>query len=58
MAQHSDARVLGQIIYKWPYARRVFADGLKQKYLALAATGWAFTPHEIQSVISPAFRRE
>ncbi|MCX6925659.1 MAG: glucuronate isomerase, partial [Verrucomicrobia bacterium] len=38
--QHSDARVLDQIIYKWEHSRRVIADTLVDKYSALAQTGW------------------
>ena len=45
--QHSDARVLEQLIYKWRHARRVLADVLKEKYRDLAATGWRLTEAEI-----------
>ena len=45
--QHSDARVLEQLIYKWRHARRVIADVLKEKYRDLAATGWRLTEAEI-----------
>ena len=39
-AQHSDARVLDQIIYKWDHSREIIAGVLTEKYLNLAATGW------------------
>lgn len=47
-AQHSDARVLEQIIYRWHHSREVLARVLAKKYTDLAATGWEFTPSEIQ----------
>ncbi len=54
-AQHSDARVLDQLIYKWSHSRRVIADVLKEKYRDLAATGWGTTPHEIQRDVDALF---
>ncbi len=54
-AQHSDARVLDQLIYKWSHSRRVIADVLKEKYRDLAATGWGITPHEIQRDVETLF---
>jgi hypothetical protein len=38
--QHSDARVLDQIIYKWKHSRAIIADVLADKYEDLARTGW------------------
>lgn len=46
--QHSDARVLDQLIYKWRHSRRIIADVLVEKYTDLAATGWTVTPAEIE----------
>lgn len=46
--QHSDARVLDQIIYKWDHSRQIIAKVMKDKYRDLAATGWAVTQEEIQ----------
>ena len=37
--QHSDARVLDQVIYKWDHSRRVIAKVLKEKFRDLAQTG-------------------
>ena len=54
-AQHSDARVLDQLIYKWVHSRRVIADVLKEKYQGLAATGWGVTAHEIQRDVEALF---
>lgn len=46
--QHSDARVLDQIIYKWGHSREIIANVLTEKYDDLAATGWRVTKEEIQ----------
>lgn len=46
--QHSDARVLDQIIYKWQHSRRIIADVLVEKYSALAQTGWQVSRGEIE----------
>jgi hypothetical protein len=46
--QHSDARVLGQLIYKWDHSRRIIAGALADKYVDLAATGWEVTEAEIK----------
>lgn len=46
--QHSDARVLDQVIYKWEHSRQIIADALVQKYLDLASAGWWPTTSEIQ----------
>ncbi len=46
--QHSDARVLDQIIYKWGHSRRIIADVLTDKYADLVATGWTPTKAEIE----------
>jgi hypothetical protein len=37
--QHSDARVLDQLIYKWDHSRRVLAEVLSEKYGDLVDTG-------------------
>jgi hypothetical protein len=38
--QHSDARILDQLLYKWEHSRRVIAQVLAGKYEALGAAGW------------------
>jgi hypothetical protein len=53
--QHSDARVLDQIIYKWDHSRAIIGDVLAQKYEALAATGWQITRAEIQRDVKSLF---
>jgi len=39
VAQHSDARVLEQVLYKWRHARAVIGDVLADAFAAVAATG-------------------
>ncbi|MFO1501622.1 MAG: glucuronate isomerase [Verrucomicrobiota bacterium] len=45
--QHSDARVLDQLIYKWQHARAVIADVLVDKYELLQQAGWVAGAAEI-----------
>ena len=54
-AQHSDARVLDQIIYKWDHSREIIAGVLTEKYLNLAATGWEPSKKEIQRDVEGLF---
>jgi hypothetical protein len=37
--QHSDARILDQLIYKWSHSRRAIADALFESYAALRDDG-------------------
>jgi hypothetical protein len=53
--QHSDARVLDQIIYKWSHSRAIIGDVLAQKYVDLMKTGWEPTAEEIQRDVSNLF---
>ncbi len=53
--QHSDARVLDQLIYKWQHSRRVIAQVLADKYSDLAQTGWTVTPEEIRRDVKNLF---
>jgi hypothetical protein len=46
--QHSDARVLDQLIYKWDHSRRIIAKVLSDKYQDLAATGWHVTRSDVE----------
>jgi hypothetical protein len=41
--QHSDARVLEQVLYKWIHSRAVMARVLADRYTDMAATGWPVT---------------
>jgi hypothetical protein len=46
--QHSDARVLDQLIYKWAHSRRVVGDMLSEAYESLLRDGRAVTREEIE----------
>jgi hypothetical protein len=46
--QHSDARVLDQLIYKWVHSREVIAQVLSEKYRDLLTTDWTPTEAEIR----------
>jgi hypothetical protein len=53
--QHSDARVLDQLIYKWEHSRELLARVLKEKYADLAATGWPLTEDGIRRDVRQLF---
>lgn len=46
--QHSDARVLEQVLYKWDHSRTIIAKVLGDKYADLLATGWTLTEEEVR----------
>ena len=46
--QHSDARVLDQLIYKWDHSRTAIGRVLTEKYSDLLAAGWPLTEVEIE----------
>ncbi len=46
--QHSDARVLDQLVYKWDHSRRVIGTVLTEKYADLIAAGWPLTRAEVE----------
>ncbi|MCC6152702.1 MAG: glucuronate isomerase, partial [Candidatus Hydrogenedentes bacterium] len=45
--QHSDARVLEQVIYKWDHSRAIIAKVLEEKYCDLLNAGWNVSDAEI-----------
>jgi hypothetical protein len=45
--QHSDARILDQLIYKWAHSRKIIANVLIEKYSDILATGWMIKEEEI-----------
>jgi len=53
--QHSDARVLDQLIYKWAHSRKVIADVLFDKYKDLMDTGWRLEESEIRRDVHKLF---
>lgn len=56
--QHSDARVLEQLIYKWRHSRQIIGKVLADKYCDLIDTGWAVSEPEIQRDVSSLFGGE
>ncbi|GGI98388.1 glucuronate isomerase [Alicyclobacillus cellulosilyticus] len=54
--QHSDARVLEHLIYKWQRARDVVARVLTDKYGALVRRGWAVEDADIERDVRRLFR--
>ena len=53
--QHSDARVLEQLIYKWRHARKEIADALYDSYARLLDSGRAVTSEEISRDVRRLF---
>jgi hypothetical protein len=53
--QHSDARVLDQLLYKWQHSRRIIARALVDKYSDLAQTGWQTSRAEIERDVKALF---
>jgi hypothetical protein len=46
--QHSDARVLDQLIYKWSHSRKIIAEVLTEKYFDITKAGWPVTEADIR----------
>lgn len=46
--QHSDARVLDQVVYKWKHSREIITRVLRHKYADLVESGWTLTESEIR----------
>ena len=46
-AQHSDCRILDQLMYKWKHSRNVISNVLVEYYLKLYKVGWALTHNDI-----------
>jgi hypothetical protein len=53
--QHSDARILDQLLYKWAHSIKVIAPVFVDKYESLRAPGWPLTEADIQRDISTMF---
>jgi hypothetical protein len=53
--QHSDARVLDQIIYKWRHSKKIIARVLTDKYSDLIDTGWQASREEIERDVRDLF---
>ena len=46
--QHSDCRILDQLVYKWEHSRAIIARVLTENYTRLSASGWEPNREEIQ----------
>ena len=46
--QHSDARILEQLLYKWDHSRQIITKVLIDKYADVMATGWQIERSEIE----------
>ncbi|MCM3873869.1 MAG: hypothetical protein ND895_24535 [Pyrinomonadaceae bacterium] len=54
--QHSDARILEQLIYKWGHSRDVIAETLCESYERLLQSGRAVTRQEIERDVTRMLR--
>jgi hypothetical protein len=55
VAQHSDARILEQLIYKWRHSRRVIGEALCEAYGLLLLSGRAVTRREVERDVARLF---
>lgn len=46
--QHSDARILDQIIYKWDHSRAIIGKVMKDKFNDIANAGWPVTYEQVK----------
>ncbi len=53
--QHSDARVLDQLIYKWFHSRRIIAELLTEKYFDLVQAGWSLNEADVRRDLNRLF---
>ena len=54
-AQHSDARVSDQLLYKWPHSRSVIAKVLEEEYWKLSQSGWVPSRAEVRRDVARLF---
>ena len=55
LPQHSDARILDQLIYKWAHSRRTISRALHQSYSRLVADGYPLTRKQIDRDVARMF---
>lgn len=55
--QHSDARILEQLIYKWRNTRRTLAPVLTRSYELLVEDGATVTRAQVERDVQQMFRR-
>jgi hypothetical protein len=53
--QHSDARVLDQVIYKWEHSKTIIADAIADHCISTAESGWEFSDEEIRRDVEGMF---
>lgn len=53
--QHSDARILDQVIYKWKHSKKIIGDVLADKYTDLLDAGWTVTRNELERDVHNLF---
>ncbi len=53
--QHSDARILEQVVYKWDHSKRVIGAVLLEKYSDLLASGWTLDEKELRRDVEGFF---
>ena len=54
--QHSDARILDQIIYKWKHSRHTITACLTESYQALIRDGWRISAEHIERDVKRLFQ--
>ena len=54
--QHSDARILDQLIYKWQHSRLWISEALVRAYSALMRDGWKLTAGQIRRDVQRMFQ--
>ncbi|MGA8027455.1 MAG: glucuronate isomerase [Bryobacteraceae bacterium] len=54
--QHSDARILDQIIYKWKHSRYTIGASLTASYEALTRDGWRLTTGQLERDVKRLFQ--
>jgi len=55
MPQHSDARVLDQLLYKWEHSKKIIAEVLVEKYMELLDIGINLTYEKIKEDVNRLF---
>jgi hypothetical protein len=53
--QHSDARVLDQLLYKWDHSKHIIAQSLVEKYRGLLEAGWTLYDDDIRRDVEQLF---
>jgi hypothetical protein len=53
--QHSDARVIDQLVYKWAHSREIIGAVLKDKFFDLSRTGWPVQESDVRQTVEAFF---